>query len=85
MNDVSVYLGRQRERGGGGSSTERTSLRVYRVVSVPSTGIFVEKRTMLKMQDLSHPPLSDQAIPLNFYTLYATHVRVPNEGCGGGY
>ena len=35
VNDVSVYLGRQR---GKGSPIERTSLRPFLVVSVPSTG-----------------------------------------------
>ena len=57
VNDVSVYVGRQRE--GGDSSIERTSLRLYHVVSIPSTGIlqiFVEKRTMLKMQEPVTPP-----------------------------
>ena len=37
MNDVSVYLGRQ--RGGEGFPIERTSLRPYLVVSAPSTGV----------------------------------------------
>ena len=36
MNDVSVYLGRQR---GEGSPIERTSLRPYLVASAPSTGV----------------------------------------------
>ena len=36
VNDVSVYLGKQR---GEGSPVERTSLRSFLVVSVPSAGV----------------------------------------------
>ena len=38
MNDVSVYIGRQR-KWGEGSLIERTSLRPFLVLSVPSAGV----------------------------------------------
>ena len=53
MNDVSVYLGRQRE----GSPTEGTSLRPYLVVSAPSarvSNIFEVKRVPLLVQNEEH-------------------------------